>query len=425
MSDAGLESRSWLNHLAFGLLLILVFTVPFDDILAVPGFGTLSRLVGYAAIGTALGDVISRSSFRRPRGALVWVILFSIWAGLSMTWTLSFGASTEKVLVVVRSLGMAWLLYEYLDGDARWRAVLTAFVLGGYVCVGGLLTALRTGPLSEELEYARYAVGDLDPNDVAATLALGVPMAWYLAGKTRSRVIRLLSRIYLPLAGAAILLTGSRGGLMALVVALGFVLSTLPRLSVGAKCMAVMALVAGAAAIHFLVPDTAWTRLLTIPDELREGTFANRTLIWRAGFKMLPDHPFGGAGVGAFKDEIFMKGGYFTPKVAHNLILGVLFDLGIVGLALFIGVLSSLVRRLRYLHVRERRVAQFILLTWLVAGMGLSLEYRKVTWFLIGSLTALTVRVSRSAWIFDEPDERTLAGMGQDVLEPGMDGMEG
>ena len=70
-------------------------------------------------------------------------------------------------------------------------------------------------------------------------------------------------------------------------------------------------------------------------------------------------------------------------------------------------------------------MAQFILLTWLVAGMGLSLEYRKVTWFLIGSLTALTVRVSRSAWIFDEPDERTLAGMGQDVLEPGMDGMEG
>ena len=55
MNGAEPEPRSWLNQLAFGLLVILVFTVPFDDVVVVPGFGTLSRLIGYAGVAAASG----------------------------------------------------------------------------------------------------------------------------------------------------------------------------------------------------------------------------------------------------------------------------------------------------------------------------------------------------------------------------------
>lgn len=425
MNGAEPEPRSWLNQLAFGLLVILVFTVPFDDVVVVPGFGTLSRLIGYAGVAAALGDILTKQRFRRPRGGFVWTLLFVIWAGLSLTWSFSMEWSVEKLSVMVRSAGMVWMLYEYMDGSARWRAVLASFVLGCYVCVGGLLMALRTGPLSEDLEYARYAVGQLDPNDLAATLTVGVPIAWYLAGSTRSRLIRWAARVYLPLAIASVLLTGSRGGVIALVVALGYVAGSLTRLSLGTKVIAMTALLGGLIAVQFLVPQTGLTRMATISDELREGTLSNRTLLWRAGFELMPDHPFGGAGIGAFRDEVFMRGGYFVPKVAHNVMLGVLFDLGLVGLGLFLAILVSIARGLARVPAEERRMSQFVLLVWLVAGLGLSLEYRKMTWVLLGCLIALTVRMGRRAWTFDLESGPPGGPPAADLPEPGMDAMEG
>ena len=424
MNEIDPGSRGWLNQLAFGLLLVLVFTVPFDDVAAVPGFGTLSRLVGYAGVGAAVGDILTKRHFRRPQGAMVWVILFAIWAGLSLAWTVSMGESMEKGAVMLRSLGMVWILYEYVDGDARWRALLTAFVLGCYVCVAGLLMALQTGPLSGDQEYARYAVGQMDPNDVAATLAVGVPMAWYLAVMTRSRVIRWLSRIYIPLAAVAILLTGSRGGLIALLVALGYVANSVKRVSIGMKVLTVVVVLMGLAAAYAIVPETGLGRFLTISDEVRGGTLSTRTMLWRSGFEYFPDHPFGGAGVGGFREEVFVRGGYFRRQVAHNVVLGILFDLGLVGLSLFALLIGSLLRWFRRLPLQERRVGEFILLTWFVASMMLSLEYRKMTWVLIGALAALTVRMAQGAWRADESKD-VLRVPPMPAMEPGMNGMEG
>src|ERR1039458_5628902 len=66
----------------------------------------------------------------------------------------------------------------------------------------------------------RFAAAGQDPNDVARFLDLGFPLAALLFVSERRWPSRLLALGYLPLGLFAVLLTASRGGFLAAVVAL-------------------------------------------------------------------------------------------------------------------------------------------------------------------------------------------------------------
>ena len=383
------QHHIWSNRLVFGLLCVLVFTIPFDDIILLPGFGTLTRLFGYAALVTAMFDVLSRGTLRSLRGPPIAVILFVAWAGLSVTWTASLDSTIEKLPTIIRCLGLFWLLYEYGDTEERVTALLQAFVLGAWVCIGGLAHSLLSGKFLDDSDFTRYVISELDPNDLAAMLAVGLPIAWYLAVNEKSKVLRWLNILYIPVSVLATLLTGSRGGIV--TIAAAFILCTwgFPSLSVWRKLGISLLTVLVLAGAVFLVPETAWMRLSTIPDEMTQGTLSYRTTLWSAGFQYLSDTPFLGIGAGAFKHEVFARGGFFKPLVAHSTFLGVLFELGVVGLLLFVVAVVSMFRWLRFIPVRNRRFYQFFFITWILAGLTLSIENRKMTWFLLGVAAAV------------------------------------
>lgn len=385
------QNHIWSNRLVFGLLCILAFTIPFDDIISLPEFGTLTRLIGYAALLTAMFDVLSRGRFRSLRGAPTWAFLFVGWAVLSVAWTSSLDSTLEKLPTIVRCLGLFWLLYEYADSDERIFAVLQAYLLGAWVCIGGIAHSLLVGQFLDDSEFTRYVVSYLDPNDLAAMLAIGLAIAWYLALTCRSSPLRWLNILYIPVSLVAAILTGSRGGLVAISAA--FLLSmwgSAWKISrkIGIGLLAVLVL-AGAS---FVVPETSWMRYSTIPDEVASGTFSYRTTLWAAGFEYLSESPLLGVGSGAFKHEVFARGGFFKPLVAHSTFFGVLFELGAIGFLLFTVIVISLFRRLRLIPIRDRCFCRFVLITWIIAGLTLSLEYRKITWFLLGVAAATVVR---------------------------------
>jgi O-antigen ligase len=399
------QPRIWSNRLVFGLLCTLVFTIPFDDIIAVPSFGTLTRLIGYATLLTAMFDVLSRGSFRSLRGPPTWVFLFVGWAALSVTWTSSFDSTMEKLPTIVRCLGLFWLLYEYADSQDRVSAFLQAYVLGAWVCIGGITHSLLSGQFLDDSDFTRYVVSQLDPNDLAAMLAIGLPIAWYLALTRKSRSLRWLNILYIPVSLTAAVLTGSRGGLVAISAAFllsmwGSPILTLKR-KAGISLLAVLVL--GGASL--VVPETSWMRFSTIASEVSEGTLSYRTTLWTAGFQYLSENPILGIGAGAFKHEVFARGGFFKPLVAHSTFLGVLFELGVIGFLLFAVTVASVFRWVRFIPIRDRRFFQFLLITWIIAGLTLSLEYRKVSWFLLGIAAAA---VARSPWLSESGDEEPL-----------------
>ncbi|MEZ4273077.1 MAG: hypothetical protein R3C68_17085 [Myxococcota bacterium] len=71
-------------------------------------------------------------------------------------------------------------------------------------------------PTKQHLIHDRYAAEGFNPNQAALTIALSVPMAWYLASHTRSKYRAWFYRSLVLIGTIAIIQTASRGGFIAL-----------------------------------------------------------------------------------------------------------------------------------------------------------------------------------------------------------------
>ena len=149
----------------------------------------------------------------------------------------------------------------------------------------------------------------------------------------------------------AIVLSQTRSAWFAIIVAI--TLGLLPRLETGRRLALVAAAVVVALAMLFApgVGDLLTERINTAV----ESGGAGRTAIWAVGLNVVPEHPLIGIGYGAFPSVINPENVRATilpvqtdvldfPIGPHNIVIGVLVELGVVGLILLFGVARSALR---------------------------------------------------------------------------------
>jgi len=202
-------------------------------------------------------------------------------------------------------------------------------------------------------------------------------------------------RVQLILAGTTILLTASRGATLATVVALAIVPLTQARLGGRQKVALLLTVILLIAGILYFVPETSWERLATVPTEFEQGTFTGRTIIWKAGWEIFRAHPFFGIGANAFRvmvsrelAEPIRMGEADPAPPAHNTFLSVLVEQGVLGFAVFCGMLGALAVSLKGMPPFPQRLWVVSLAVWVVGVSSLTWEMRKPTWFFFGLLMA-------------------------------------
>jgi O-antigen ligase len=210
-----------------------------------------------------------------------------------------------------------------------------------------------------------------------------------------------MALVYFAVAPVATLLTGTRGAILAGVVALSIVPLTLPRRSLRFFVLmtALLIVVGGTAAV--VVPERTWARVSTIRGELLEGgSMTGRAAIWEAGLTVFPNRPLLGAGAGAYGEAVEALANW--RHAPHNMPLGVLVEQGIVGFSIYATLLGACAVAILRMPLPERNLWGALMLSWLVGVMSLNWEYRKVTWLLFGLVAAQGAsdsarrRVSRS-----------------------------
>jgi O-antigen ligase len=241
----------------------------------------------------------------------------------------------------------------------------------------------------------RFTGPGFDPNDLAVTLSLGIPIAWYLAFTSRRTIWA--NRLYIPCALAAVLLTASRSGLLTLAVSMVFPLISVRQLSKRGRWAVTLVCVLCVGSILYVIGDVSVQRLSTTIEQLTGGDMNGRVDIWRQGLEVFWRNPVLGAGGGSFGTAVVGKSG--AHVAAHNTFLGVLVEHGIVGLLLFVLIIGSIVRRIWGGSPLERRFWIVMLLAWGVALSSLSWENRELTWLLWGLCTLHPWRRSgRTRW---------------------------
>ena len=388
---AGTEQLSTLGKIAFGSLWLLVFAMPWEDAITIPGFGTSVRLIGMVTLGLGALAILERGKVRKPAIGHVVMALFVALAVLSYLWSLFPEGTVIEAFSYLQLFTMVWLIWELAPGVQEQMHLMRAYVFGTFV--SGIDTVYLFLSHQESV-YQRYAGAKLDANDLGLIIALSIPMSYYLLIQNHGRMVWVY-RVHLILAGTTILLTASRGATLATVVALTIVPLTQARLGGRQRMALLLTVILLIGGILYFVPETSWERLATLPSEFEQGTFTGRTIIWKAGWEIFRVHPFVGIGANAFRvmvsrelAEPIRMGEADPAPPAHNTFLSVLVEQGVLGFVVFCGMLGALAVSLRGMPPFPQRLWIVSLAVWVVGVSSLTWEMRKPTWFFFGLLMA-------------------------------------
>ena len=388
------------------LLWLFVFSVPWG-LDAFPGVGTVTRILGIAALGAGALTKVTEGRVRRPSLIFLFALTFTFASALSLFWTISFDDTLVRVLTYVQLLALVWIVWEFARSGDEQQSLFTAFCFGTFIPIVSLLRNFGSD-IRIHADDLRYSASGINANYLALTLVIGFPIAWHLFMRRRAAV-RVVAAIYCVVAPVAIVLTGGRGAFIAGLVALSIVPLTLRRQS-SRVWLSVMAMtVVGAIAMAVILPSSSWARIMTITEELQSGTMSGRTLIWDAGWKVFWERPILGAGAGAF--PVAVEPVLNRPRAAHNVALALLVEQGVVGLFLFASLLLACAWTIAGLASPERKLWTVLILSWLVGVMSIDWHYDKMTWLLFGLLaaqSAATIQRRRETAPASEPFYRDL-----------------
>jgi O-antigen ligase/polysaccharide polymerase Wzy-like membrane protein len=372
-----------MKSLGYAVLWIFVLALPWENLIVIPGLGTVSRLTGMIAFALALLAGVVSGRFRRWHAFHIAALFFVISSGTVLFVVTTAGRLPFKFQTYVQLVVVLWVIWELARTRRQVLGLLLAYVLGAYFVAITTLMIFRThaGVLP------RFAAKEFDANEVANICALALPMAWYLGMTYRKPLLRWVCRGYLLIGLIGLGLTGSRGGLLAGIVALLIVPLTMTKLSPGKLATGIILLgISGALAFSY-VPERTMQRLASTTTEVETGNLGGRLRIWKAGAQAFIEQPILGHGVGTFPLVVRPIVGY--EVASHNSFLTVLVEQGIVGFLLYAAMFGAVFLAVLNLPSLERRLALVLLATLVIAMLPLPWEDSKSVWFVLAALLGL------------------------------------
>jgi O-antigen ligase len=368
-----------------------IATIPAETLIVVGTFGTLTRLLALIATGLAVLDCIRLGRVRPMSPAFAALCMYALWSAATWLWTVSPELTAERLWSYCQKMAFAWAIFELSDSETHRRFLIGSYVAGALAASALALRAFVNGAaLSSEMQ-SRYGITGADPNDFALALVIAAPMAVYLAMTASNRLVRAMSILSIPLICMATLVTGSRGGLLALLATSAVTLTlyiVTPRGRIIALCV-----LAGLSLSVYLgsrvLSAELTKRYAGIGTEVASGTMSNRTVVWRAAVDLIERRPFNGFGVGAFPEAAAARSGEST--VAHNTYLSVAAEQGLIGLGFLLLVIAVSGRSIRRMGGNALKLWATTLAAWGVGVAGLTWENSKPTWLILAMFSAYCV----------------------------------
>jgi hypothetical protein len=379
-----------MRSLAYGLSIAFVFAVPWQSGVNLHGLGTLSKALGFACAGVWLLSVVGRGRIRPLDRFQKWYFLFLVWNGLTLYWSINTGATAAGFLTYLQLFIMLVVVWDLFDTERKIESALQAFVFGAYVAALSVIVEYGTHPAAKFPTHERLKGIGNEVDGIALVMAIGIPAALYLAaspaGRRRMPGLRVVNYAYLPIALFGMVLTGTRGAMLASLPTAAFVIWSLRRASPLHRVMAAGALVAVAFVVIGFAPQGQLSRIetaTTVGDLGSSGGALNgRWGIWLESLQAFEQRPIFGSGLDTHRDTVAVG------KKAHNTYISVLVETGIVGFVLFSAVLFSVFTRI----ARRTGWDAWYWFTQVgvlaIGAMSLSLEHQKGVWIFLSFAVA-------------------------------------
>jgi len=398
------RAARWVADHELAVVLALAPFLLFPAALSVATAAALAALPALWAIRwLARGRLTRRTSLDGPILALMALVPLSVIVSPYPE------LSLPKAVGLALGLALYYALVNHRDALAlaRWLPLLGwAVVALGLVGIDWVVFKLPVlTPIYQHLPrliqgVPRTMSGGFHPNEVGGTLAMLIPAVAALwpergeasAGGRLRALVGSRGFILLTLAAMAglLLLTQSRAAIAATALALAFLGAVRWR---WVRCALAAAAILAVGLVMWRGPAAILDAVLSLPGS---HTWAGRPEIWGNALRAWRDFPLTGVGLNAFEPVSRARYAYLiAPPTwdfvhAHNILLQIGVDLGLVGLAAFIALLVAL----GIVGLRAGKLAG-----WrgrLAGGLLASV----VAYLAFGLIDAITLGAKPSAWLW-------------------------
>lgn len=366
-----------MRRITFALSLVFLFIVPWEDSISAWGLGSLARIMGFVVAAMWVTMIFVEGRFRKPHLFHFLVLLFFLWNAASVYWSLDPSATLQRIITYGQIFLALLVFWEVFQKPSQLTAGLQAYLFGEYVLVAGTIYSYLNGIVAVAYED-RYSAPGVNANDLALSLILGLVVATYLflsQGRGKWNVVlKIINLAYIPLAIFAIVLTGTRTSLLA-VIPLPFYVAISPQIKWQQKISLAVAFLIVLLALLPFIPQAVLARLGTTGSSIAGEDLGGRVGIWREAIMVLAGRPLLGSGSATL---ISLIGG-----AAHNTFLSVAAETGLIGFTLFLSILVITFYQALRLPIKKSAVWIAIFMCWAIGAFTLSWEFRKLTWVLL------------------------------------------
>jgi len=364
--------------------LLFVFTIPFEciNIEAIRGAASVSRIAGLLFFSTCL--LYPKVCFRRPPQAWWW------FTGYTCVYVLSgllipeefVGPFIGELQTFIQLLALSWIGSTLLQEEKFTRHTVLTFSIATLLVVTGMLLGLPG--FTQSWAGGRLSAANLGIGGFAIITAMG---AQALIGLGIDQTLRniwmrvtFMAMSLFPI--AAMIYTASRGGIIAFMI--GVALYALPYRASKRKMVALLGATIAVVGVVYIVVNnsTALSRLETTYDR---GDTSGRGEIFAASIEMIAEKPLLGWRPVMWAYELGAREGRgYKARDAHNLVLHLLLEVGLLGAVPFLIGLGLCVRAAWIARVRSLGLLPLVWLVNVIAtGMVLTPIRSKYLWLAV------------------------------------------
>ena len=283
--------------------------------------GPLGKLLLFVMLFMAVGVLYSATPFISFGTLLMWIVTFTVYLAMATVLTdrQRFETALFCICVVVGLVGILACAQYILKALLDINVPLCFWDPVDQVVYRYFPISMKIGTSSD-----RACSTFTNPNILAEYLAMAIPFVVYYSFNGRSVSARILARICLVAGVGGVAFSFSRGAYLALAM-IALVLCV-------ANFRKIMLIVLSIGSAILLIPDSVLSRLLSVGS--MDSSISERFDIWKLCIESFTRHPLFGLGPGIQNSwDMLVAGGVNAPH-AHNIILQLLVEGGLILLVL-------------------------------------------------------------------------------------------
>lgn len=362
----------------------------------------LSLLIYVFLIISAATSALQRFRLTLQTG---FVLLFVLQSLVALMFSEHRDATVDYWIEFVKVIGIL-LFITFLVADER-KFRLTFLVIGyslGFEAAKQGWVQLVLNPGATNANPIAF-LGD--NNGVALGMFMLIPLFVALVATSKTTWEKRIHQFFIVGLAYRGISTYSRGGFLA-----GGVLAVLTVVRSRHKVRTTIVLVALVAVVLSVMPEKFFDRMQTITasDEDRDSSALGRLHYWQVAQEMVKAKPLTGVGFNGFRDSYSsyeFEEGWGTNRSPHSAWFGVMAEMGIPGIVLFVLILLGAInstRRVRRSALESGNASlaayatalQSAFLVYTMGATFLSAQYNEMFWHLIGLSIALE-RIQRES----------------------------